>query len=265
MRKRWLLPAVYLAVAAGLLSAVFFMQNGEEQAELEQTPSEEPGQATEDPGVPVTIAGESVHMPVEDEANYDRVGVFFDSQADESEQAEALVLFDNVYRENKGIDLASKDQEVFPVVAAMSGTVTKAMKDSALGFVVEIDHGGDLKTHYSSLSAIDVQQGAEIEQGDVLGEAGSNTYNEEAGVHVHFEIRQDGVAMNPNDAFGKTSEDLLADFPLGEDKDKEENEKPENEKKTENEKPAEGSDKEDKDADENEKPSSDQVDLPGLE
>ncbi len=33
MGKRWVLPGVYLAVAAGLLSAVFFMQNGDEATE----------------------------------------------------------------------------------------------------------------------------------------------------------------------------------------------------------------------------------------
>ncbi|MCY9412288.1 M23 family metallopeptidase, partial [Bacillus haynesii] len=41
------------------------------------------------------------------------------------------------------------------------------------------------------------KQGDKIEQNQVIGKAGKNLYNEEGGNHVHFEIRKDGVALNP--------------------------------------------------------------------
>ncbi|WP_099304465.1 M23 family metallopeptidase [Bacillus sp. Marseille-P3800] len=244
MRKRWVLPSVYLAAAAGLLSTVLFLQSGED-TERELEISEGPEQ-TEEPTAPVDVANESFHLPVENEADFDRVGIFYDAQAEADEQEQAIVYFNNMYVENKGIDFASKDQAAFPVMASMSGNVTKAMKDSLLGFVVEVDHGDGVVTHYSSLSSMEVEQGQEISQGDVIGEAGSNSYNQEAGVHVHFEVRQDGVAVNPMDAIEKSVEDIAAFAPQGEEKEKEkekENEKEENEKPDENQKP-----------DENEKP-----------
>ncbi|RCK12947.1 M23 family peptidase [Bacillus licheniformis] len=40
-------------------------------------------------------------------------------------------------------------------------------------------------------------EGDKIEQNQVIGKAGKNLYNEEGGNHVHFEIRKDGVALNP--------------------------------------------------------------------
>ncbi|MBM7839548.1 stage II sporulation protein Q [Alkalihalobacillus xiaoxiensis] len=247
MGKRWVLPGVYLAVAAGLLSAVFFMQNGDEATEQGPDTNEQPGQ-TEEPTLPVAVGNESFHMPVDQESEFDQVGIFYDAEANLEEQEQALVYYDSIYRENKGIDLASANQESFPVMAAMSGVVTKAMKDSVLGFVIEVDHGEETKTHYSSLSSIEVKQGDEIKQGDVVGEAGKNVYNEEAGIHVHFEVRHDGVALNPADVFEKSVEDLDSLLPQGEDKDKENEETPEEEKKPEeneqpeNNQPAEGED-----------------------
>ncbi|WZY00174.1 M23 family metallopeptidase [Bacillus sp. FSL W7-1360] len=206
MRKRWLLPAVYLLVAAGLLSAVFFTQNGEESADPDNTPNEvtmDPN-GSEDPSVPVVTGDETLHMPVEDEAEYKQVGYFYDADADVEEQQKALVFYSNVYRQNQGIDLQRNNGERFSVTAAMSGKVIKATKDSILGYVVEIDHGDDIVTHYSSLNNVDVSKGDQVKQGQVLGMSGSNEYNMDAGVHVHFEIRKEGTALNPNDAFGKS-------------------------------------------------------------
>ncbi|MGN7285692.1 peptidoglycan DD-metalloendopeptidase family protein [Shouchella rhizosphaerae] len=260
MRKRWVMPAAYLVVGAGLLSAVFFLQNGEDSADPEEMPVQEQENRQDEPTVPVNVGNETLHMPVANESDFEQVGFFYDPEADAQEQEQALVFYDNVYRQNKGIDLASKDQETFPVQAAMSGTVTKAMKDSVLGYVVEVDHGNGITTHYSSLEGIEAEQGTEISQGDVIGNAGSNVYDEEAGVHVHFEIRKDGVAMNPYDAFNKSLEDINDAFPLGEkDKKGKENEEPdENDKAKENEKDKAKENEKDgdskKDKDENDKP-----------
>ncbi|TWI59800.1 M23 family metallopeptidase [Halalkalibacter nanhaiisediminis] len=205
LRKRWLLPALYLIAAAGILSSVFLMQGQDELSApkdgVEVTESEH-GTAMDPYGenaVEVTTSQEVVKMPVEEESDVSIIGHFYDVNASAEEQQEALVYYNNTYYPNKGIDLAQVEGESFNATAALSGTIEKAEKDALLGYVVEINHDNGVVTHYHSLASIEVEEGATVKQGDVLGQAGRNIYNEEAGVHIHFEVRQNGVPVNPND------------------------------------------------------------------
>ncbi|WP_332628608.1 M23 family metallopeptidase [Halalkalibacter flavus] len=207
LRKRWVLPAVYLVAAAGVLSAVFVMQGGDESAAPEDSVEVTDPNYTGDmnpygeDAVAVTASSEVVKMPVVDEEEVTVVGYFYDVNSSPEEQQEALVYYNNTYFPNKGMDFAHVDGESFEVAAALSGTVVRAEKDSLLGYVVEISHEDGVVTHYHSLENVEVEEGATLEQGEILGRAGRNSYNADAGIHVHFEIRYDGVAVNPNDVF----------------------------------------------------------------
>jgi len=52
-----------------------------------------------------------------------------------------------------------------------------------------------LKTHYAHLNRIDVAAGAQVLAGQLLGEMGQT--GQANGPHLHFEVRLDGVAVNP--------------------------------------------------------------------
>ncbi|MDQ0233237.1 M23 family metallopeptidase [Metabacillus malikii] len=199
-RKRWVFPAIYLMSAAVILTAVLWYQNisNDVAEDLKNQQNEQGESAMKDPeAVEVNSAVENFKMPALDPDAVNVVKKFYDPNATAEEQEAALVSYENSYRMNKGIDLAREDQKEFDVVASLSGTVTKAEKDPILGYVVEIDHENDLTTVYQSLSAATVKAGDKVEQSQPIGKAGKSLYNEEDGVHVHFEIRQDGVALNP--------------------------------------------------------------------
>ena len=51
--------------------------------------------------------------------------------------------------------------------------------------------------------------GDEVVKGQVIAKAGKSTLNEDAGVHVHFEIRKEGIAVNPNNYIGKSVATIL--------------------------------------------------------
>ncbi|WP_078556094.1 M23 family metallopeptidase [Bacillus alkalicellulosilyticus] len=214
LRRRWILPAVYLGAAAVVLSAFFMLQNGNESAlpidELDNIEQPTDGNFQFDQeAVPVTGTAETFKLPVAEENDVDVVGHFFDYDASPEEQQEALVYYNNTYRPNTGIDLAKESGESFDVTAALSGTVVKAVKDELLGYVVEINHDNGVVTHYQSLDKINVEEGASIKQGEILGQAGRNLYNSDAGVHVHFEIRHNGVAVNPLDFMNQTLQTVV--------------------------------------------------------
>ncbi|MBM7704031.1 M23 family metallopeptidase [Metabacillus iocasae] len=206
LRKRWVFPAIYLMSAAIILTAVLWFQaNGPDNAQDKQNDVSE-GTAydpTED-AVEVNSAMENLAMPVLEEVETVIQKSFYDDQASKEEQEAALVFYNNTYHPNTGIDITAKDGSSFDVVAAASGTVTNNEKDPLLGYVVEVEHADGVVTNYQSLENVSVEVGDTVKQGQVIGKAGQNIYNQEAKTHVHFEVRKDGVAVNPNSYFGKT-------------------------------------------------------------
>lgn len=196
-RKRWVFPAIYLMSAAVILTAVLWYQSISNNV-AEDLQTEQGENAIQDPeAVEVNSLKENFAMPALDPEAVNVVKKFYDPNASTEEQEAALVFYNNTYRMNKGIDIAREDQKEFDVVASLSGTVTKAEKDPILGYVVEIEHENDVVTVYQSLAEASVQAGDKVEQNELIGKAGKNLFNEEDGIHVHFEIRQNGTAINP--------------------------------------------------------------------
>ena len=204
-RKRWVYPALYIAGAAIILSAVLWFQStnkDHEQQDFDATNIT--GKKHDEPAIEVNRALETFSMPVKDPESAVIQKQFYDYNADKEEQEAALVFYNNTYHPNTGIDIAMKDGKTFDVVAAMSGTVTNVQEDALLGNVVEIEHDKGIVTQYQSVTDIKVEPGDEVKKGQVIAKAGKSIYNEEAGTHVHFEIRKDSRPVNPLDYIDKT-------------------------------------------------------------
>jgi len=90
-----------------------------------------------------------------------------------------------------------------PIRASDAGTVVVAGWPDSYGYGnrVEIDHGNGYMTRYAHLSAIYVSVGQKVARGDVIGMMGST--GRSTGIHLHLEIRKDGVALNPLGVLGK--------------------------------------------------------------
>ncbi|MFD2922952.1 peptidoglycan DD-metalloendopeptidase family protein [Halobacillus naozhouensis] len=205
MRKKWIYPALYLTVAALVLVGVFwFQQSSSDVAEQmkDQTGVQDDVDVQDQESVPVTGQEESLQMPVASEQQTTVVTKFFDYDASKEAQESALVLYNNKYYQSEGIDLAKADGSTFDVTAALSGTVTEVKEDPLYGNVVQISHDNKVATVYASLSDVKVEAGSEVKQGDVIGQAGQNSFGQADGVHVHFEVRKDGEPLNPEDFFG---------------------------------------------------------------
>ncbi|WP_170008340.1 M23 family metallopeptidase [Bacillus fonticola] len=209
-RKRWVFPAMYIAVAAIIIStAVWFQATNQpepEVAEEENTNvdgSYGENETNDGDAVEVTADNETFAWPVvnQDEAVIETQ--YYDAEGSDEEREAALVFYNNTYQQSKGVDIASQSGESFDVTASMSGTILSVTEDALLGNIVEIEHGEGIITHYSSLEEVQVAVGDQVEQGDVLAQAGQSLFNEEAGIHVHFEIRKDGDALNPLDYFNQ--------------------------------------------------------------
>lgn len=92
-----------------------------------------------------------------------------------------------------GIDIAAPTGT--PVGAADSGTVVYAGRLGGYGICVMVDHGGGIVTVYGHLSSASVKPGDEVSRGEPIGKVGRT--GNATGPHLHFEIRQNGEAVNP--------------------------------------------------------------------
>lgn len=213
-KKRWVFPAIYIASAAIILIGVLWFQNSSTDNAIDSDKYGMNGTGEQknfdDLAVEVNRSMENVTMPL---TAKDRETVviqkkFYDDQASDKEQEAALVVYENQYHPNTGIDLTVKDKEAFDVVASLSGTVTKVQEDALLGNVIELEHENGTVTQYQSVKDFQVKVGEDVEQGKVIATAGKSMINEEAGVHVHFEIRKDGIPVDPEDFLDKPMSSL---------------------------------------------------------
>jgi murein DD-endopeptidase MepM/ murein hydrolase activator NlpD len=92
-----------------------------------------------------------------------------------------------------GVDFRGEPGE--PVRAAASGKVVQAERNGGYGLMVEVDHGNGIATRYAHLSAISVSEGAAIDVGTVVGRIG--TTGRSTGPHLHYEVRVNGEAVDP--------------------------------------------------------------------
>jgi len=80
-------------------------------------------------------------------------------------------------------------------VASKAGRVEYAGWSSGYGYNVILNHGNGVKTRYAHLRQLWVRTGAQVGQGEGLGKKG--TTGRSTGVHLHFEIVINGIAVNP--------------------------------------------------------------------
>ncbi|HTY98416.1 MAG TPA: M23 family metallopeptidase [Rhodocyclaceae bacterium] len=84
-----------------------------------------------------------------------------------------------------------------PIKAAAAGVVIVVERHPQYGNLVEIDHGNGLTTRYAHSSKVFTQVGAFVKRGQKIAEVG--TTGRSTGPHLHFEVRVNGVAHNPNE------------------------------------------------------------------
>lgn len=98
-------------------------------------------------------------------------------------------------RPHNGLDLANPGGGF--VYAAADGWVRFADWRGGLGRVIEIDHGHGVRTLFAHLSEIDpnLRPGVFVAAGTPVARMGST--GSATGVHLHYEVRVDGLRVDP--------------------------------------------------------------------
>lgn len=112
---------------------------------------------------------------------------------------------------HKGVDLAAGYGT--PVRSAAAGIVVSAAYDGGYGNKVVIDHGNGFQTWYCHLSRFDVSAGARVTKGELIANVGST--GESTGPHLHYQVMQNGVAIDPQPFLTGVPQRVLATLPDG--------------------------------------------------
>ncbi len=96
-------------------------------------------------------------------------------------------------RKHTGIDLAAPTGT--PIYATADGVIGRADWYSSYGLYISINHGASMETRYAHLSRLAVAAGDNVKKGDLIGYVGST--GRSTGPHLHYEVRVDGLAVNP--------------------------------------------------------------------
>ena len=204
--KKFVLPTVYVMVIGVLFISISFLGN------ILQSKVDYGNMAVsalKDNVTPVGKTDNVVESRIERPYVSSNVSIsksFYDMTDDEAKQQNSLVYYENTYLQNSGVLYSSTS--AFDVICAIDGKVTKVSKDEILGNFVEITHNPNLKTIYYSLSEVQVKKDDTVMSGDVLGKSGDNSLNGETENCLLFEVYHNGTAIDPEDFYNMSIEDL---------------------------------------------------------
>lgn len=94
---------------------------------------------------------------------------------------------------HKGLDIAGPTGT--PVYAPAKGTVLFLGKEGGYGKMLVLDHGNGLVTRYGHLNDSSLKISQVVQRGEIIATMGNS--GRSTGPHLHYEVRVDGVPVNP--------------------------------------------------------------------
>jgi murein DD-endopeptidase MepM/ murein hydrolase activator NlpD len=101
--------------------------------------------------------------------------------------------FTGLTQMHEGLDISNRIGTA--VIATADGIVSDTGKDSSHGNVVVVSHGFGMTSRYFHLSKVFVRAGQKVKRGDKIAEVG--TTGRSTGPHLHYEVRVNGIPVNP--------------------------------------------------------------------
>jgi len=126
---------------------------------------------------------------------------YYKMDGNEEEQSSSIILHDNTYLQNTGINYSS--DEVFDIVSILDGEVIEVKDNELLGKSVTIKHEKDVISVYQSLKDVTVKQGDKVLKGQVIAKSGSCNLIKEKENNLHFELYVSGTIVDPEEYFDK--------------------------------------------------------------
>ena len=124
---------------------------------------------------------------------------FYDFEGDEQKQENSIILYENTYMQNTGVDYISEEQ--FDVVSVLPGKIASIDKDEILGNIIKIEHEKDIVTVYEGIDNINLKVGDEVTAGQIIATSGTSNINANYKTSLHFEVYYKGSIIDPENFY----------------------------------------------------------------
>ena len=123
---------------------------------------------------------------------------FYDYEADSKKQENSLILYNNIYMQNTGVDYVS--DESFDVVAILSGEIISVEDNDVYGRVISVRHNDNLISVYSNVDNSSFDIGYKVSQGEILGSSKVSEISDDKYM-LHFEVMHKGNYIDPENLY----------------------------------------------------------------
>ena len=131
---------------------------------------------------------------------------FYDFESDEKKQEKSLILYEDTYMQNNGVDYV--DNKNFDVVAILDGEIISIEDSEVYGKVVTIKHNDNLKSVYSNVDGILVTVGYKIHQGEIFAMSAKPKLQSDYESMLHFEVFYKESAIDPENMYTMSVSDF---------------------------------------------------------
>lgn len=131
---------------------------------------------------------------------------FYDFESDEKKQENSLILYEDTYMQNNGVDYV--DNKNFDVVAILDGEIISIEDSEVYGKVVTIKHNDNLKSVYSNIDGVLVTVGYKIHQGEIFAMSAKPKLQSDYESMLHFEVFYKESAIDPENMYTMSVSDF---------------------------------------------------------
>lgn len=131
---------------------------------------------------------------------------FYDFESDEKKQENSLILYEDTYMQNNGVDYV--DNKNFDVVAILDGEIISIEDSEVYGKVVTIKHNDNLKSVYSNVDGVLVTVGYMIHQGEIFAMSAKPKLQSDYESMLHFEVFYKESAIDPENMYTMSVSDF---------------------------------------------------------
>lgn len=98
---------------------------------------------------------------------------------------------------HRGLDIATRAG--VPIIAPADGIVTYSGRKGLMGNMITLEHGFGMITRYGHIQKLIKKKGERVKRGETIALVGNT--GRSTGPHLHYEVRLNGVAVNPMNYF----------------------------------------------------------------
>ena len=131
---------------------------------------------------------------------------FYDFESDEKKQENSLILYEDTYMQNNGVDYVYNKN--FDVVAIVDGEIISIEDSEVYGKVVTIKHNDNLKSVYSNVDGVLVTVGYKIHQGEIFAMSAKPKLKSNYESMLHFEVFYKESAIDPENMYTMSVSDF---------------------------------------------------------